>query len=227
MASKDQRMDSTPKAKQGRSRSRRTGEEVVERLRGAATSEFASNGYSRTKTAMIAQSAGVSETLLFKHFGSKARLFNETVFGPIDQHFEELSRQDGQAAETTPRGTLAKRYILEMQDFFRAHADALRLLIMSQSFEDEQVHGIDKLSSLHRYFAKASDMARAHIAGEPRIDPKLVACISFATVLSCELFRDWLFPEGWGSEDDIHRAVADFVFLAVEANGNPANGNPA
>lgn len=199
---------------------RRTGEEVVERLRGAASREFGSHGYSRTRTADIARLAGVSETLLFKHFGSKAGLFNETVFGPIERHFEEFTRRsETEFAAGGDRKDIGKRYIGEMQDFFRSHSDALMLLIMSRSFEDAEVNGIDKVSSLHQYFRNTSEIARTRIEGTPRIDPRLVACISFATILSCELFRDWLFPEGWGTEAEIHEAVADFVFGALEASG--------
>lgn len=205
---------------------RRSADEVVERLRGAASKEFATNGFSRAKTAAIAQSAGVSETLLFRHFGSKAGLFNEAIFNSIEQHFEEFGRRTESAfANSAERKDVGKRYIREMQDFFRTHSEAILLLIMSASFEDDEVHGIDKLASLHRYFAKASEIARTRLADAPgdgrppRIDPRLVACISFATVLSCEMFRDWLFPEDWGTDDEIHEAVADFVFGAVEASG--------
>ena len=199
---------------------RRTGEEVVERLRGAASREFGNHGYSRTKTADIARSAGVSETLLFKYFGSKAGLFNETVFGPIERHFEEFTQRTREEfAAGGDRKDIGKRYILEMQEFLRSHSDALMLLIMSRSFENGEVNGIDKVSSLHHYFRNTSEIARKRIEGTPRIDPRLVACISFATILSCELFRDWLFPEGWGTDEEIHEAVADFVFGALETSG--------
>jgi AcrR family transcriptional regulator len=197
---------------------RRSREEVVERLRGAACKEFGNNGYSRAKTAAIAQSAGVSETLLFKYFGSKAGLFNETIFNPIELHFEDFSRRTQAEFSSGARSDIGKRYVREMQEFFRMHSESLMTLIMLKAFGAEEVQGIDKLSSLHRYLANTSEIARTRIAGQPRIDPKLVACISFATILSCELFRDWLFPEGWGTEEDIHDAVAEFVFCAMEGN---------
>lgn len=41
----------------------------------AATEEFLANGYDRTTLEMVARSAGVSTGTLFKHFGTKARLF--------------------------------------------------------------------------------------------------------------------------------------------------------
>ena len=191
---------------------------MAERLREAASEEFGSNGYSRARTADIARKAGVSENLLFRHFGSKANLFNAAVFLPIEQHFAEFSERNAGSRESEDREQLSRKYIAEVQDFIRDHADAIRLLIMSQSFEAGEVKGIDKLSGLHRYFENTSQIVRERIDGEPKLDLKLVACISFATIMACELFADWLFPEGWGSEEDIHRTVAEFVLSGFNAS---------
>lgn len=191
---------------------------MVERLRAAASEEFGSNGYSRARTADIARKAGVSENLLFRHFGSKANLFNAAVFLPIDRHFAEFSERNSGTPDSEDREQMSRKYIAEVQDFIRDHADAIRLLIMSQSFEADEVKGIDKVFGLHRYFEKTSTIVRERIDGEARLDLRLVACISFATVMACELFADWLFPEGWGSEEDIHRTVAEFVLSGFQAS---------
>ena len=115
------------------------------------------------------------------------------------------------------RAEVSKKYIAEMQDFIREHADAIMLLIMSRSFEDGEVNGIDKVAGLHRYFENTSEIVSKRVVGQPRIDPRLMACISFSAILSCEIFADWLFPKGWGSKQEIHEAVADFVLGGFRA----------
>jgi AcrR family transcriptional regulator len=207
--------DSAPK-RTPRTTRRRSGREVVEQLMDAASEEFGSNGFSRAKTAEIARRAGVSENLLFKHFGSKANLFNDTVFNRMERHFAEFHESHPVHAEDS-RQSISKQYIGEMQAFLREHADALLLLIMAKAFEPDDVNGIDKVASLHRYLESTSDIVEKRTTGTPRIPPRLVACISFATILSSEIFRDFLFPEGWGTDEEIHEAVADFVLAGLEA----------
>ena len=203
--------DQTATTKQPAGR-RRSGKEVISRLRDAASEEFGVHGYSRAKTAAIAQRAGVSENLLFKHFGSKANLFNDTIFLPIEEHFARFSESHAIGSDTANnREAVSKQYIREMQDFIRQHAEPIMLLIMSSSFESGEVNGIDKLSGLQRYFETTSSIVRERLPGEPKFDPRLAACIAFGSIVACEAFRDWLFPDGWGSETAIREAVAEFV----------------
>ena len=65
-------------------RRRRTREDVTARIRDAACALFAERGYHFATTREIANRAAVSETLLFRHFGSKAALFDEVVRAPFD-----------------------------------------------------------------------------------------------------------------------------------------------
>lgn len=214
--------ENSARVRPARRNRRRSGEEVVARLKDAASTEFGSNGYSRAKTASIAQRAGVSENLLFKHFGSKANLFNDTVFSPMEEHFAEFSRNHVVGAGGVDnRREVSKQYIAEMQHFIRSHADAIMLLIVSKSFEAGEVNGIDKVSGLHRYFEDTAEIVRKRLPAGAEVDPRLVACISFSTILSCEIFADWLFPEGWGTPEEIQTAVADFVLGGFSASIDP------
>lgn len=49
------------------------------RILKAAADIFASLGYSRTTTRLIAEAAGVNEVTLFRHFGSKRNLLSEMI----------------------------------------------------------------------------------------------------------------------------------------------------
>lgn len=50
----------------------------------AARDIFASQGFKGARTREIAERAGVSEALLYRHFGSKARLFEESILEPVN-----------------------------------------------------------------------------------------------------------------------------------------------
>jgi AcrR family transcriptional regulator len=60
---------------QARPTRRRAPHEKCARIQAAARELFASQGYDETPTAQVAQHAGVSEGILFHHFGTKRDLF--------------------------------------------------------------------------------------------------------------------------------------------------------
>jgi hypothetical protein len=58
------------------------------------------------------------------------------------------------------------------------------------------------------------------LSNKPKIHPKLVSRVSFATILACVIFKDWLFPEGLASEGEISAAVSDFILEGLSANAD-------
>ena len=83
-------------------RKRRSTEEIIDRLMEAACEEFERSGYAGSKTAEIARKAGVAEALIFSNFGSKAKLFQDSIFKPLDRHFPRLYQHASDRRETTP-----------------------------------------------------------------------------------------------------------------------------
>lgn len=72
----------------------------------AARTLFARQDYRSTTTRDIAETAGIAEHLLFRHFGSKAALFNEAVVVPflvivddLSGRWESIDRGPGSAEE--------------------------------------------------------------------------------------------------------------------------------
>jgi AcrR family transcriptional regulator len=60
-------------------RQRLTGEARREQIVAAARSLFAANGYEATTTRQLAQSVGVSDALLYRHFSGKREVLDEVV----------------------------------------------------------------------------------------------------------------------------------------------------
>jgi AcrR family transcriptional regulator len=193
----------------------------MNRLIAAACEEFERNGYAGTKTAAIARRAGVAEWLIFTHFGSKARLFHDSIFKSLNQqflgfcatHFVDLGDTEGLKKET-------RQYILELQQFVEHHAQMLTSLVFAQLYEGANVEGLSQFGGLHDYFSQGAAMATERLVGKPTIAPSLIVRISFATIMASVMFKDFLFPKGLATKEQIKAAISDFVMYGLDANAS-------
>jgi AcrR family transcriptional regulator len=202
-------------------RPRRSSEEIINLIIEAACDEFERNGYEKAKTAEIARKAGVAEALIFSNFGSKAKLFHDSIFKPLDQlllQFSSAHPVDMGDAQGMREGTRA--YVLAFQEFTRRHSRMLKSLVAAQMFESDNVKGMHQVEGLHAYFVQSSARMASRTANKPKIDPRLLTRISFAAILSCVLFKDWLFPKGLASEAVISAAISSFVAEGLNADAD-------
>jgi hypothetical protein len=58
---------------------------------------------------------------------------------------------------------------------------------------------------------------KARLKGKSKVPPELVVRLAFVFVLGSVLFRDWIFPSGLASDDEIAAAVGDFLMAGVDA----------
>jgi len=82
-------------------------------LLSAAGELFAEKGFAATSTKEIAERASVTEPMLFRHFGSKAGLFEEAVLAPFNDFISRFT--DDWA--NRPHGVLGP--VQEARDFYR------------------------------------------------------------------------------------------------------------
>jgi AcrR family transcriptional regulator len=89
-------------------RRRRSTEEVRALMLGAARELFAERGFGATTTREIAERAGVDETMLFRNYGSKERLFQEAVARPIERFMADYTERwlSAPLAESDPEEIL-------------------------------------------------------------------------------------------------------------------------
>lgn len=208
------------KAKRTR-RPRRSTEEILDRMMEAACEEFERNGYAGTKTAAIAQKAGVAEALIFSNFGSKAKLFRDSIFKPLNRHFLDFTATHlVDPTDSTGRRKETRQYILELKQFMERHSGMLISLVGAQMHASDAVDGLSQIEGLEEYFSRTATMAKHRLGKKPKLDPQVMARISFATILSCVVFKEWLFPEGLATEDEISAAVSDFVMDGINANAS-------
>jgi AcrR family transcriptional regulator len=200
-------------------RKRRLPDEIRDRVIEAAGEEFARFGYSGATTAQIARRAEVTEAQIFRYFSSKAELFETAVFAPLNRSFAEFNARmltTSPAAGGIREG--APAYITALQAFMEQHSKTLMTLVAARAYEKaaeaEPAIGDD----LREYFEIGASVMRQRLSGEPRVPPELMVRVSFAAVLGCALFKDWLFPRGLASEAAIRQATIDFVIDGVNAN---------
>jgi AcrR family transcriptional regulator len=105
----------------------------------AARDLFARQDYRSTTTREIAQAAGVTEHLLFRHFGSKAALFREALVLPFTSFVDEFGRTwQSVVPEETDEEELAGHFVGQLYDVFVEHQGLLLTLMASQALSEEE-----------------------------------------------------------------------------------------
>ncbi len=107
----------------------------------AARALFACQDYRSTTTREIAQAAGVTEYLLFRHFGSKAALFREALVLPFTSFVDEFGRTwQSIVPEQTSEEQLARHFVGQLYDVFVQHRGLLVTLLTSESLSEEEMN---------------------------------------------------------------------------------------
>ena len=198
-------------------RTRRSRDDILSRIVQAAREEFKRSGFAGATTAAIARKADVTEAQLFRCFGSKSNLFRETVFKPIDQHFIHFMNQHmPEIRKAASVAAMTDLYATELQRFIRENSGILASLVVAQTYESETAH--PAIDSLHTYFDRCAALMSLRLKGRTKVDPKLTVRVVFGAVLASVMFKDWLFPAGLATDEQITGAVNDFIKEGSRAN---------
>jgi AcrR family transcriptional regulator len=125
-----------------------------EQLMEVATKLFARNGYEATTTAAIAEMAGVTEPILYRHFKSKQELFVAIVKAVSDRtfrHWEEVIKGIDDPAEQI------RRVASEMPQHMEKLADAYHVLHGAlATSRDKKVLSVarDHYAQIEKFFAR-------------------------------------------------------------------------
>ena len=119
----------TATAANGQKATRRRRGEPRRLLLESARELFSQQGYSSTSTREIADHAGVSETLMFRYFGSKGGLFREALVVPFIAYIEDLNAkwQSGSLVDLGDE-EFARQLIGNLFDLFRANRGLVVML---------------------------------------------------------------------------------------------------
>ena len=170
------------------------------RLLGAARELFGAKGFEATSIREIADHAGVTKLMVYRHFGSKAHLFQEATMDPIKVFIAEFTAR--WAAH--PPGQ--RPIVEEVRDFYAALCDVLdaqRDLLAPLLFTGSARHGTQNLSNnqylaqvFRQWFELMDRIMLAETTGQRfrPFDQHLASRLIFGMILSVVVHKDWLLP---------------------------------
>lgn len=178
----------------GVTRTRRTPEQVRSLLLDAARSTFAAKGYARSSTREIADAAGVSEALLFRHFGTKAHLFELAILRPFHGFMDAYV--EGRPADVTdrppPPEVPSRDYVATLYELLSSHRELVMALLAARAYEVDLTATPELSDALDRLQAVVElELAQRGLAG---VDVPVTIRLTFAMVAALAVFQDWLFP---------------------------------
>lgn len=182
----------------GRSKpvARRTPDEVRRLLLESARSLFATRGYAGTSTRDIALTAGVSEALLFRHFGNKAKLFERAILDPLNEFVHDYVEQwkARGPADHTPEA-ISYAYVDGFYRLLSENRELVLALVTAQAYESiEELNAASPLSNLMEQLEQVAGH-EAELRGF-KFDVQITTRLVAGMVMSMALLDEWLFPVG-------------------------------
>lgn len=202
----DVRMTASPPRK------RRSSTQVRALITAAAYEEFALTGLEGTSIRSVAERAGVTESMVFRHFSSKNELFQATAAGPLVQFMYEFAANVATRADEQPEA-VTFRFISGLYDLCMDNRRILLSLAVHSAgsspagtepaFEEclnALVRGVNK------YIGVSTSRASRAITDSVRM--------ALSLVLGATLSGNDLFPRDT-DPDTIKHMLADFVLLGA------------
>jgi AcrR family transcriptional regulator len=161
---------------------------------------FAERGYHGTTTKQIADESGVGEPVLFRHFGSKAGLFEAAILRPFAEFVSEWTDSLDRAPVTSTDPVVITRSFVE--GFYTVvddHRELFWTLIAAQAKGgDRELSRIaeeigdrfaEELLTVRRML-----LLQSAVHDYQHLDPPVTVAVASGAVMSVVLFGDWLFP---------------------------------
>lgn len=199
-------------------------DERRDRLVDAAREVFVKRGLQGARTREIADAAGVSEAVLYRHFRSKTEMFDEAVLGPL----EDFSRSMAEAGERMPAASRRERHSMSYElhvELFRA-MQAMGPLLNSALYRDDEAGRRfydERLLPLLGQVQASIESAMSGWAFEGG-DPQLVTVMSLGTYHWLALQARFGHPVADTTE--VASRFLAFIMRALEVRPPPAENLP-
>jgi AcrR family transcriptional regulator len=193
--------------------SRRPRGEPRRLLLDAARELFARRDYRSTTTREIAEAAGVSEYLLFRHFGSKAGLFREVLVRPFTSVVDEFGQTwRSIVPDETSEEELTRHFVEQLYGVVAEHRGLLLTLVASEAFSEEEIAdaGIDDIRQALAALGQISAEGM-HLRGMRSSQPDLPAHSTVAMIVGMVVLRSTFFEAKQPSKD----AIVDELVQAI------------
>lgn len=202
-------------------RRRRRPAEVRALILETARELFAARGLRGTSTRDIAAEAGVTEAAIYRHFGTKAKLFEAAIAEPfhefISTYMDTWARQMNDPMDTRD---LTMVFVTTFYDFLREHRRLIQAYIHFTTFEPDGFAAGSVESVLSRELRQIDEATRHDAAarGWAGLDISMIVRGTVAVVLAFGLHDDLLFPPGpeHPSRERIIRGMHAFIMEGLK-----------
>lgn len=179
----------------------------------AARELFARQDYRATTTREIAEAAGVSEYLVFRHFGSKAGLFRQALVLPFTNFVDEFGKTWRTVVpEETDEEQLATQFVGELYDVLVRHRGLLLTLLASDSLSEEEIESAG-ITDIRRTLTVLGQISAEgmRIRGIQSSQPDLPAHSTVAMIVGMVALRSTFH----GSEPPPREAIVNELVQAI------------
>jgi AcrR family transcriptional regulator len=179
----------------------------------AARTLFARRDYRSTTTREIAEAAGVSEYLLFRHFGSKAGLFREALVLPFTSFIDGFA-QTWQAVvpKETDEEELSRHFVGQLYDVLVDHQGLLLTLVASDGLSEDEIEGAG-IADIRRALTVLSQISAEgmNLRGMQSSHPDLPAHSTVAMIVGMVALRSTFF----GNKQPSRETIVDELVQAI------------
>ena len=195
----------------------------------AARELFAEKGYTATSTKEIAERASVTEPMLFRHFGTKAGLFEQAVLAPFNDYISEYM----DAWQNRPHGVVgpvqeARAFYGGFYEVLSANRRLIRALIAAETAQGPLAAtraGAPALGTILERFEQVIRRERDE-RGFRSFDPAVQTRLMFGLVFSIALHEDWMFDGSTGLRPDAGTLIDEMAKMTIhgayDRTGHPS-----
>ena len=205
------------------SRTRRRPAELRALILRAAEAVFSEQGYEAATTVEIADRAGVTRGVLWRHFPTKAELFREAMSVPFLEFVDSwVPRWQNQLAQPWPSERLVRTFVAELYRNVRAHRDAVRLLLLGPAPGSGELAGAS--SAIGSLLAQVRPIFRQEHEnrGYPTAYYELTGRAFLTLILATAVVDPELFPmERAVSEEELIDHLALFALTGARLGPPP------
>lgn len=179
---------------------RRSTIEVRETILAAAEEAFGEHGYAAATSRELAKKAGVSESVIYRQFGSKSHLFAEAVLAPFLRFLETFSQISARyLSEPLETEAMMRLFVSELVDQLAAHRQTLRTFLAAEEDLDDEV--TERFyGAFDEVMKSLGDVVRVEQGIRKReqraLGSEMDVRAAIGMVLSLVVFDDWLLPRG-------------------------------
>lgn len=179
---------------------RRKSVEARDAVLGSAGEVFAAKGYAGATSRDLARAGGVSESVMYRHFGSKSGLFTEAVLAPFLRFLESFSDTSARyLAQPLDNQAMMRLFVSELVDQLTVHRRALRTFLAAAEDLDE-----DQKQRFYGAFDEVMVRLGEVVSTETTIrrreqrvlGSEMNVRATVGMVLSLVVLDDWLLPPG-------------------------------